>query len=80
MAILDILNMKGYNICVYTGWSLQRVPMAVRERVSYLKCGGFDRNRLNASLMYVGSDNQKMYRNIGNGALAEIDLIDKECA
>ena len=80
IAILDILNLQGYNICVYTGWSLNKVPMSVRERVSYLKCGGFDKKRLNSSLMYVGSDNQHMYRNTGNGTLVEMDLVEKECA
>lgn len=80
IAILDILNSKSYNICVYTGWPLPRVPMSVRKRVNYLKCGGFDRNRQNSSLMYVGSDNQRMFRNVGDGELLEMDLIDKECA
>ncbi len=80
IAILDILKTKGYNICVYTGWSLQRVPMAVRSRVDYLKCGGFDRSRMDSSLMYVGSCNQQMYRNRGDGKLELMDLTDKECA
>ena len=80
ITILDILNAQDYNICVYTGWSLIKVPLAVRQRVNYLKCGGFDKTRLNSSLMYVGSDNQHMYRNIGNGTLVEMDLLEKESA
>ncbi len=80
IAILDILNERDYNICVYTGWSLNRVPKMVWDRVNYLKCGGFDKTKLNPSLMYVGSDNQHMYRKIGNGTLVEMDLLEKGCA
>ena len=77
-SIIDILNKKKYNICIYTGWSFDQVPAYIKENTDYIKCGGFDLAKKDSSLMYVGSYNQKMYHNLRNGKFDCIPLMNRE--
>lgn len=78
--LLDLLNSRGFDICVYTGWNLERVSSDIISKVKYLKCGHFDITKMSSKLMYVGSTNQKMYK-ISNGKLVEMNLLcDEEFA
>ena len=78
--IVDILNERKYNICIYTGWSFNRVPDFLKEKINYLKCGHFDLSKKNSSLMYVGSENQEMYVKDQNGKFVKMQLLCQECA
>lgn len=75
--LLDLLNGDGFNICVYTGWNLEKVSDDVIGKINYLKCGHFDASKMSSNLMYVGSTNQKMYK-IASGKLIEMNLFYEE--
>ncbi len=78
--IVDILYERKYNICIYTGWSFNRVPELIKKKINYLKCGHFDIAKKNSSLMYVGSENQEMYAKDLNGNFVKMQLVYGECA
>ena len=78
--IVDILNERKYNICIYTGWSINIVPDFLKEKINYLKCGHFDLSKKNSSLMYVGSENQEMYVKDQNGKFVKMQLLCQESA
>ena len=67
------LKAKGYNICVYTGWEMERVPRSILKYVDYIKTGSFINNLKNPGIQYVGSLNQHMF-SINNGNIKELDL------
>lgn len=77
LELLALLRSGGFNICVYTGWELEKVGRDVITKADYLKCGGFDITKMSSNLMYVGSTNQKMYK-VTDGKLEEMNLLYDE--
>lgn len=67
------LKRKGYNVCVYTGWEIERVPERILRLVDYIKTGGFVMDLRNTNIQYVGSSNQHMF-SVDNGSIEELDL------
>jgi len=55
-------SLSGYDLCLYTSFAEQEVPMEIKDKLTYLKVGRFDFNRKNNKLPYIGSDNQKFLR------------------
>lgn len=68
------LKAKGYNICIYTGWEMERVPPRILKFVDYIKTGSYVSNLKNPEIQYVGSSNQHMF-SVNNGNISELDLI-----
>lgn len=68
------LKVKGYNICVYTGWEIERVPRSILKLVDYIKTGSFVSDLKNPKIQYVGSSNQHMF-SINKGNIKELDLV-----
>lgn len=80
IVLLGKLKDAGFNVCLYTGWDYSKVPQIIFKYLDYLKCGHFDINKMSPDLMYVGSTNQEMYRNIG-GRMEKMNLVYSEaCA
>lgn len=80
ITLLRELKKFEFNICLYTGWDYSQVPPQLYQYLNYLKCGHFDINKTNHNLMYVGSSNQKMFKNI-NGKIIEMNIsLLEECA
>ena len=40
--LIHRLKGKGYNVCVYTGWEIERVPENILRLVDYIKTGSFE--------------------------------------
>lgn len=72
--LLQRLREQGYNICVYTGWELEKIPHEILGYIDYLKTGSFIKNLRNVNIQYVGSTNQHMFE-VKNGSLIEMSLI-----
>lgn len=72
--LLDILNSKGFDICVYTGWSMDRIPKDVFLLADYIKTGSFITNMRSDNIHYVGSSNQQMYYKEVSGSWKKLDL------
>ncbi|MCX4376350.1 MAG: 4Fe-4S single cluster domain-containing protein [Lachnospiraceae bacterium] len=71
--LIHRLKGKGYNVCVYTGWEIERVPENILRLVDYIKTGSFVIDLKNPDIQYVGSSNQHMF-SIDNGNIRELDL------
>ena len=71
--LIHRLKEKGYNICLYTGWEIERVPENILWHVDYIKTGSFVMDLKNPNIQYVGSSNQHMF-SIDNGDIRELDL------
>lgn len=67
------LKVKGYNVCVYTGWEIESVPRSILKLVDYIKTGSFVSDLKNPEIQYVGSSNQHMF-SINNDNIKELDL------
>lgn len=67
------LKAKDYNICVYTGWEMERVPESILKLVDYIKTGSFVSDLKNPKMQYVGSSNQHMF-SINNDNIKEMNL------
>ena len=74
MILLKRLREQEYNICVYTGWELDKIPAEIIGYLDYLKTGGFVKDLRNITMQYVGSTNQHMFE-VKNGSLVEMSLI-----
>lgn len=42
--LLKILRREHFDICLYTGWELKKVPRDIIENLTYLKTGNFKKN------------------------------------
>lgn len=71
--LLRKLKVKGYNICVYTGWEIESVPRSILKLVDYIKTGSFVNDLKNPEIQYVGSSNQHMF-SINNDNIKELNL------
>lgn len=74
LILLKRLREQEYNICVYTGWELDKIPAEIIGYLDYLKTGGFVKDLRNITMQYVGSTNQHMFE-VKNGSLVEMSLI-----
>lgn len=72
--VLYILKQKGFEVCIYTGWSKNRIPEEVFLIADYVKYGSFVYELQNEHLKYVGSENQKMLKKDLFGVWKEINL------
>lgn len=67
------LKAKNYDICLYTGWEIERVPARILGCLDYIKTGGFVSSLKNPGIQYAGSSNQHMF-SVSNGSIEELDL------
>lgn len=71
--LLAFLKNEGFDLCIYTGWGVSRLPREVFALVDYVKCGSFMAELGSDNIRYVGSSNQRMYRK-SSGQWEELDL------
>lgn len=58
-AIANLLNaLSDFDICLYTGGSLEDIPAAIKDRLHYAKVGAFDDKCKTTVKPFVGSTNQ----------------------
>ena len=77
LALLGELKIRGYNVCLYTGWEMEQVPKQVLSMTDYIKTGGFNPKLKTPDMQYVGSSNQQMF-SIRNGNVEEVNLVVEE--
>ena len=62
LEMVKALKTKGYDICLYTGADLSKVPAELFGYLNYIKTGEFITDMRNPDTQYYGSDNQSFYR------------------
>lgn len=72
--LVKLLKMDDFNICIYTGWNVERIPEDVFYLADYVKCGNFNSDKVSNNIHFVGSTNQKMYKKDSIGSWHEMDL------
>ncbi len=70
-ALVQALKARNYNICLYTGNTIDNVPKDILEQLDYIKTGSFVISLRDGTNPYAGSSNQHMY-SIVNGSLGEL--------
>lgn len=62
-ALIDIVKkIKGFDIAVYTGQEIEKVPQELLDNIKYIKTGPFKEKLKTTTKPYVGSKNQKFRR------------------
>lgn len=54
-----VQQLADFNITVYTGYELEKVPKTLLPQIDYLKVGPFIQRLHSATIPYAGSTNQK---------------------
>ena len=62
LALLKELKKREFDLCLYTGWNLEQVPIEVLVLLDHVKVGGFRKDLSHEPLRFVGSSNQQMYQ------------------
>ena len=58
-ALMELAKqLNGYDLCMYTGMSIDDVPIELRNMLHYLKVGPFQKENRTTVTPYVGSTNQ----------------------
>lgn len=76
--LIHYLEKEGFDVGIYTGWNLNRVPLDLFPYLSFIKVGNFQESLKNPKLHFVGSANQSMYRiahENGNNVLEPVALM-----
>ena len=59
-AVIALLeSLPEFNIVLYTGDKLDRIPPALLSKLDYIKVGSFESNKRTTTTPYVGSTNQQ---------------------
>ena len=62
-AVVELLDLlEGYDVALYTGHTIEEVPQAILDRVTYLKTGNFQQDKKTTTTPFVGSTNQEFRR------------------
>lgn len=75
MELVSLLAERGFDLCLYTSFEVEKVPSAILKHLHYLKTGPFLREYIEPPKPYVGSNNQRIYcvsRKGGTLCLSEI--------
>ena len=72
--LLQTLKQLHFNVCLYTGFELNRVPAVLFTLVDYLKTGQYVESKRDPALQYVGSSNQQFYHVLPAGHLEKMQL------
>ena len=78
--LLERLRAEGYEICLYTSYTLKRIPFEILNYLRYLKSGPFIET-LKQDSGYYGSTNQRFFEISSDGAsvsLREFNKLDGE--
>lgn len=62
-ALIELTNLllnMGFDLCVYTGYNLEDVPLLLRKNLHWLKVGDFRVSQRTLTMPFVGSSNQIM--------------------
>ena len=71
-AILKLTEeLSDFDLTVYTGYELDKVPPFLRMRIDYLKVGKFENSLKCSTKCFVGSKNQRFLRTFRNPYLVE---------
>ena len=59
-ALMELIRgLDGFNICLYTSYEKEDVPVEILNRINYLKVGKYDSRCRTTTTPYYGSKNQK---------------------
>lgn len=72
--LVTMLADRGFDICIYTGWSKDKIPDEVFQMVNYVKIGSFVAALKSDNIHYVGSSNQRMFKRETSGEWVELNL------
>ena len=62
-ALIDVVKkLKDFDIAVYTGHELEKVPQELLDNITYIKTGSFKEEFKSTVKPYVGSTNQEFRR------------------
>ena len=62
-AVVELLDLlEGYDVALYTGHTIEEVPQAILDRVTYIKTGNFQQDKKTTTTPFVGSTNQEFRR------------------
>ncbi len=62
-ALAELLDaLEGFDICLYTSYSLEEVPDRILSRVRYVKVGAYEKALRCSTVPYVGSSNQRFIK------------------
>ena len=62
-AVVELLDLlEGYDVALYTGHTIEVVPQAILDRVTYLKTGNFQQDKKTTTTPFIGSTNQEFRR------------------
>ncbi|AND85366.1 4Fe-4S cluster-binding domain-containing protein [Clostridium tyrobutyricum] len=64
---IKLIYKHNYDICLYTGYELDKVPQDILKYLTYLKTGPFIEKLKDSTLPFIGSKNQNFYKVIKGG-------------
>ena len=56
-----LLLLEGYDICLYTGYQIDKVPKQILRYLKYIKTGKYIEELKTSTKPFVGSENQEMW-------------------
>lgn len=59
--MIDNLKQAGFDIALYTGYSINEVPNNIIEKINYIKTGEYCYDLQTSVTAYIGSTNQTFY-------------------
>lgn len=72
--LITMLADRDFDICIYTGWNMDKIPDEVFQMVNYVKTGSFVADLKSDNIHYVGSSNQRMFKRESSGEWTELNL------
>lgn len=72
--LITMLTDRDFDICIYTGWNMDKIPDEVFQMVNYVKIGNFVASLKSDNIHYVGSSNQRMFKRETSGEWVELNL------
>ncbi len=59
-ALIELIEeLKEFDICLYTSYSLVEVPDKIRSKLKYIKTGAYNEDLRCTTIPYIGSSNQQ---------------------
>lgn len=77
LPFLRELKKREFDLCLYTGWNLEQVPLEILVLLNHIKVGDFQKSLSHEPLRFVGSSNQQMYR-LENGKIINTYQLKEE--
>jgi len=56
--LVNLLTIEGFDVCLYTSYSISDVPNCLREKLYSVKTGEFRKELITSTTEFIGSSNQ----------------------